>query len=130
MPGSGAAGGIGWAAMQVLNAEPNPGFDLIAEAVRLDHAIARANVVFTGEGRLDGQTMSGKTVRRVVERASKSDVPVVIFAGSLGPGWENIKALGNVEVIVTTPDGTETAEALENCEENLRSAVWNYVSRS
>lgn len=127
-PGAGAAGGIGWAAMQVLGAQAAVGFDVIADAVGFDDVIAQANVVFTGEGRLDGQTMGGKTVMGVLQRAQKFGAPVVVFAGSLGPGWESVRKMSDVEVIVTSLEGDSPEDALEHCKVNLESAVWTHVN--
>lgn len=126
--GAGAAGGLGWAAMQVLDAAPRSGFTVIAEATNFTAALDSADIVFTGEGRLDGQTLSGKAVMGVVDRCAQADVPTVIFAGSLGPGWERVAGLPNVRVIVTTPEGTAQDNPLDNCQENISRAVYDFVS--
>lgn len=126
-PGAGAAGGLGWASMAVLGAAPKRGADLVAEILNVGDAMEDADIVFTGEGRLDGQTLSGKTVNKVLELSTAKGIPAVVFAGSLGPGWEAVAALPQVSVVLTTEEGLASEAALENCLENIGEAVAHYV---
>lgn len=93
VPGAGAAGGLGAGLIAFLRASIRPGIDVIAEAVRLPQRIRGADVVLTGEGRLDGQTAFGKTVAGVARLAVAEGVPVIAVPGSLGDGWESVRAL-------------------------------------
>jgi glycerate kinase len=77
----GAAGGLG-GGLAALGAELVPGFDLVASATGLDAALAAADAVATGEGRLDETSLVGKTVGGVVERAARSALPTLVIAGS------------------------------------------------
>jgi glycerate kinase len=77
----GAAGGLG-GGLAALGAELVPGFDLVASATGLDAALAEADAVATGEGRLDETSLEGKTVGGVIERAARSALPVLVIAGS------------------------------------------------
>lgn len=126
-PGAGAAGGLGWACMAVLGATPRSGADLVASIVDVGAAMDDADIVFTGEGRLDGQTLSGKTVSKVLELSTSKGIPAVIFAGSLGPGWEAVTALPQVSVIVTTEEGLPPEAALTNGVENIGKSVAHFV---
>lgn len=92
-PGSGAAGGLGAGLIAFLGASIRPGIKLIAEVVRLRQRIRRADLVITGEGRLDGQTQYGKTVAGVARIAKEEGVPVIAVPGALGDGWESLQAL-------------------------------------
>ncbi len=92
-PGAGAAGGLGAGLIAFLRAEVRPGFDVVAEAVRLRERLRGADLVLTGEGRLDGQTVYGKTVAGVARIANEVGVPVIVVPGALGPGWEAILPL-------------------------------------
>jgi glycerate kinase len=94
VPGVGAAGGLGFAAKVFLKAALRPGFELIAEMADLHTAIAQAQLVFTGEGRLDAQTAFGKTPAGVVRLAHAAGVPVVAVAGALEPGYESLYECG------------------------------------
>lgn len=85
-PGAGAAGGLGFALLNFLNAELSPGADLVLEAVGLAEQLKGAGLLVTGEGRLDGQTVMGKAPVRAAALAKQSGVPVIAIAGSLGSG--------------------------------------------
>jgi glycerate kinase len=82
-PGAGAAGGIGFGLMSFCNAQMRSGFDLVAEALRLEERIATSDLVITGEGRLDSQTLEGKGPAGVAALARKHGRPVLAFAGSV-----------------------------------------------
>lgn len=86
VPGTGAAGGLGFALLAYLRAQLVPGIELIAQAVELEREICTADVVLTGEGRLDGQTAMGKVPAGVAGLAKRYGVPVLAFAGSVEPG--------------------------------------------
>jgi glycerate kinase len=83
LPGSGAAGGLGAAFLALTGAVPRRGVELVADAVGLADALVSADWVFTGEGRIDGQTRHGKTPWGVTLAARRAGVPVVLFAGQV-----------------------------------------------
>lgn len=85
-PGAGAAGGIGFAARAFLSAEFLPGVQLVADLSGLSQAVQGADLVITGEGKLDEQTLHGKTPAGVAAVASAAGVPTVAIAGTLGKG--------------------------------------------
>lgn len=80
-PGAGAAGGVGFAALALLDAELRPGIDLVLEMVGFQERLAGADLVITGEGALDEQTLHGKAVAGVAAAAQVSSVPVVAVCG-------------------------------------------------
>jgi glycerate kinase len=80
-PGAGAAGGTGFAALAYLHAELKPGIELVLELVGLDAALARADLLITGEGSLDAQSLRGKAPVGVARAAGRVGVPVVAVAG-------------------------------------------------
>lgn len=88
LPGAGAAGGMGFAAARFLGATLKPGIELIMTQTHLAALIKDADLVITGEGRLDGQSLAGKTPIGVARAAKKLATPVVVLAGSLGQGWQ------------------------------------------
>ncbi len=94
LPGAGAAGGLGAALVAFLGARLRSGFELVAEAVRLEQRLAGADLVITGEGRLDGQSLFGKTTVGVARLAYRHGVPVVALCGGLAEGWEQALAEG------------------------------------
>lgn len=94
MPGAGAAGGLGAAFKAFLNAELKKGADMVLDAVRFDEQIVGADLIITGEGKIDSQTMAGKLPAAVAERASAQNIPVVAICGSSDidtlPGFHKI----------------------------------------
>jgi len=87
-PGSGAAGGLGFAAKAFLGAQFRTGVDVVAQLTGLAEAINGADLVITGEGRFDAQTLRGKTPFGVARIARERGVPVVVIAGTLGEGYD------------------------------------------
>jgi glycerate kinase len=87
-PGAGAAGGVGAGALAFLSARLTPGIDMLLDLVSFDSALAGADLVVTGEGSFDGQSLAGKAPVGVARRAHAAGVPVVILAGrvDLDPG--------------------------------------------
>lgn len=80
-PGAGAAGGVGYAGLAFLRAELIPGWKFFAQITSLEESVQWADLVITGEGSLDSQSMSGKVVSGVLNLASKYGKPVIIFCG-------------------------------------------------
>ncbi|MDR6959668.1 glycerate kinase [Pseudomonas brassicacearum] len=87
-PGSGAAGGLGFAAKAFLGARFRTGVDVVAQLTGLADAVRGADLVITGEGRFDAQTLRGKTPFGVARIAREQGVPVVVIAGTLGEGYQ------------------------------------------
>ena len=122
LPGSGAAGGLGWALQYFLGARLRPGLELVAELVGLDAHLADADLLLTGEGSVDQQTPHGKAIMRICQHAEQAGVPVMVFGGrvDLEPG----RLPGRVvELVAITPPGTPLDQALRDGAQNLRSAV-------
>ena len=88
LPGAGAAGGLGFGFAAFLNARLRPGVEIIAQLRGLDAALEGAALCFTGEGRIDGQTLQGKTVAGVAAIARRHAVAVIAFAGTLDAAAE------------------------------------------
>lgn len=108
-PGSGAAGGIGFAARAFLRAGFRPGVELVAELTGLTHSIEGADLVITGEGRFDAQTLRGKTPLGVTRIARQHQVPVIVLAGTLGEGYADIYEQG-IEAAFSLASGPMTLE--------------------
>lgn len=103
LPGVGAAGGLGFAAKAVLGAAFRPGIELVAELSGLAEAVLGADLVITGEGRLDGQSLHGKTPVGVARIAKAAGVPVIALAGSLGEGYQRLYDAGIDAAFSLTP---------------------------
>ena len=83
MSGAGAAGGLGYAFVAFFGARLQRGVDMVLDAVGFDSIIEGADLVITGEGRIDAQTLTGKTPYGVLQRASRQNIPVIALAGSV-----------------------------------------------
>ncbi|WP_311065391.1 glycerate kinase [Halomonas sp. DWK9] len=109
LPGAGAAGGMGFAAHCFLNATLTPGIEMIMQQANVAHLLSDADLVVTGEGRLDGQSLSGKTPIGVARAAKCHNKPVIVLAGSLGDGWQACTEEG-VTAAFALADGLMTLE--------------------
>ena len=123
-PGDGAAGGLGYAFRLFLKAELIPGIDYIMRAYRFDDALAGADLVITGEGRSDAQTLMGKVPMGVLRHAQAHGVPTCLMSGSISNPDAFLRAGFSHAVAVTPPD-MPLSEALnpDVARRNLRAAV-------
>ena len=117
--GAGAAGGLGYALVQFLDARLAPGIDLVLEAVDFHKTLEGADLVITGEGRMDGQSLSGKTPVGVARWAKQHDLPVIALCGSIGEGAEGVHEVGIDALFSVVPGVCSLEEALANGAENL-----------
>ncbi|MDF9434733.1 glycerate kinase [Chromohalobacter israelensis] len=104
LAGAGAAGGMGFAAAAFLGARLKPGIELVMEQVGFDRLLTEASLVITGEGQLDGQSLSGKTPVGIARLARRHGVPTVALAGRLGDGWRAVHDEG-IEAALALADG-------------------------
>jgi len=120
LPGMGAAGGLGFAVRACFGARFRPGVELIAELAGLDAALEGADLVFTGEGRMDAQTVLGKTPVGVARHARPRGIPVVAIVGSLGNGYEAVYTEGITAAFSLAPGPITLDEACANAAILLR----------
>ena len=119
LPGVGAAGGLGFAARAVLRAGFRPGVELVAELSGLAQAVQGADLVITGEGRLDGQSLHGKTPVGVARIARAAGVPVIALAGSLGDGYQRLYAEGIGAAFSLAPGPLSLEQAMQQAADQL-----------
>ncbi|MEB2519261.1 glycerate kinase [Pseudomonas sp. YuFO20] len=108
-PGSGAAGGLGFAAKAFLGAQFMEGVGVVAELVGLAEAVVDADLVITGEGRFDAQTLRGKTPFGVARIAQEQGVAVIVIAGTLGEGYQALYEHG-IDAAFALTSGPMTLE--------------------
>jgi glycerate kinase len=124
LPGAGAAGGTGAALLAFANATLRPGVEVVAEMVGLADALEKADLVITGEGRADEQTLAGKAAMGVAVAAGKRAIPVVLLCGSLGPGSEALEVSGLFALTQPVADRPATlAEAMADTDRLLTNAA-------
>lgn len=122
-PGSGAAGGVGFGARAFLNAELETGLVLVADYTRLFEAVEKADLLITGEGKLDAQTLHGKAIGGVAVLGQGYNKPVVAFCGRLELTPEQIQQLGLQQAIPISPPDLSIEEAQQQAFILLREAV-------
>lgn len=115
-PGSGAAGGLAAGLLAFLGAELRKGVEIIAELVGLDQALENADLVITGEGCINYQTIRGKTPIGVAMRAK---CPVIALTGELGSGFKSVYDKGITVCWPIEPGPCSKQEALQSAKENL-----------
>jgi len=104
IPGAGAAGGLGASLMAFLDAELRPGIEIIIEIVKLEQAIKDANLVITGEGKIDSQTIYGKAPIGVAKIAKKYNIPVIAVAAIISDDAEIVHQYGiNTLIKISEP---------------------------
>jgi glycerate 2-kinase len=114
IPGAGAAGGTGAGLMAFLDAKLVPGAALVVGASSFDSALEGADLVITGEGRVDSQTAYGKAPGEIAQRAQAAGIPVVLIAGTKGKGWETLTEKGVTAIEVLAQEGDNLDELMHD----------------
>ncbi|MBQ3150986.1 MAG: glycerate kinase [Clostridia bacterium] len=117
--GAGAAGGLGAGVVAFLNAKLRRGIDMILDIARFDEKLKNADLVITGEGRLDAQSVNGKVISGIATRAGRLNKTVITICGSHGNGAEAIKSLGVEKCFCATDGKKDFSEILKTCKEDL-----------
>ena len=119
MPGAGAAGGLGAALMMFLNAKPVPGIEAVLDYGRFDEKVKGADLVITGEGKTDEQTLHGKAVAGVCRRAKCAGVPILLIAGSIELEQEQLTYMGITYAVSFMREGIKLDYAIAHARELL-----------
>ena len=117
-PGSGAAGGMGGALMAFLDAEMRPGIEIVMEAIRFEESIRDADLVITGEGKLDTQTLSGKVIAGVSMVTGRHSVPTIALCGGRELEGYQLEQMGVMAAFSIIPHPCSLQEAM------LRTGEW------
>jgi putative glycerate kinase len=122
--GAGAAGGLGYAFMQFMNAKIRSGADVLLETVNFNSLIEDADLIITGEGSADSQTLMGKIPVRVLEYGLRKNIPVMLIAGKVKDAAALLKA-GFSKVQCIKPQDMLLTEAMKPtvAKENIRKAI-------
>ena len=127
MPGAGAAGGMGYGMAAFFGAKLQPGIETVLDTVGFDRLLEGADLVFSGEGRLDAQSVRGKVVAGVARRAKAAGVPLVALVGQIGQGFEPMYDLGLSAVFSINRAAQPLAESAPHAAENLCLAAENVL---
>ncbi|WP_237386993.1 glycerate kinase [Xenorhabdus sp. Sc-CR9] len=123
--GAGAAGGMGASLLGCLEARLRSGIEIVIDTSKLEEAIQGADLVITGEGRMDSQTIHGKTPIGVARIAKKFGIPTIALVGGMSRDYDVVHQHGLDAVFSIVPEACSLSDALANGAENLRVTARN-----
>ena len=125
IPGAGAAGGLGAGLSAFIDAELRPGIEIVMEASKIEEKMKDVDLVVTGEGKIDGQTCSGKTPVGVAKIAKKRNITVIAVGGTIGDDAEKVYEHG-IDFLYSVIDKPMTLkEAIDNADKLLIKTGYN-----
>lgn len=128
VPGSGAAGGLAFGLLSFCNAEIVSGIDFILDTINFNQKLAECDCVITTEGVLDAQTLFGKGIAGIAERARKFNKPVHAFVGRVNGNTEELKrTIGLASLSQISPEGLTTEQAMRDASWLLADTVYHHV---
>lgn len=128
VPGAGAAGGLGGGLLAFMQAELSRGIDIVMEAAKLSDIIAGADLVITGEGKIDGQTIFGKTPIGVAKTAKKHGVPVIGIAGNVAGDSDAVHEYGIDAIFSIVPGAVSLQEAFLHADKFVERTARNIAA--
>jgi len=123
--GAGAAGGLGYGAMAFLNAKLQKGIDLMLELTGFDTQIKGADLIITGEGKIDNQTIHGKLISGIAQHARKFSIPVVALCGTMELSPNELQKLGLKAVFSIQSKPGRLVDALQRTHHDLMLTAFN-----
>ncbi len=126
-PGAGAAGGMGAGVVAFFNGRLVRGIDAMLDLTHFDELLVDADVVFTGEGRFDRQSLMGKAVGGIAQRTKKAGVPLICIAGALGEDSEDAYQSGVTALFSINREPLPFEEAVGKARENLSRTMENIL---
>ena len=114
IPGAGAAGGMGAGMVAFFGARLMPGIETVLDTVDFDHIASEADFIFTGEGKIDRQSLFGKAISGVARYAKSEDIPVYCFVGRLGDDRAELLAMGLADILEVRARASSTEDAMQN----------------
>ncbi|HMQ85794.1 MAG TPA: glycerate kinase [Saprospiraceae bacterium] len=123
VPGAGAAGGMGAGTMAFLNGQLRPGIEVVMALSGFDEALQTADLVITGEGKIDQQTLHGKLIHGICKRAAIRQVPVIALCGALLADAEQIKSIGLQAAFSIQQQALSLDKAIQDTARNLQQTA-------
>jgi glycerate kinase len=127
LPGGGAAGGMGAGAVALLNAQLSPGFRTIMEIIKLEQKMDDIDLIITGEGSLDQQTLKGKLVHGICELAKIRNIPVIAICGKNQLSKDQFTKLGLQKVVAIKSDDISIEKAINEAGIRLESLAYDTI---
>lgn len=129
MAGAGAGGGVAVPLLAFCKAEIVSGIEAVLELARFDSCLSGADFVFTGEGKIDAQSLYGKAISGVARAAAKGSVPVICFVGCVGGDREELKTLGVSEIYATADIAPDAAYSMAHADLLLEKLASDWLSQ-
>ncbi|MEQ4922530.1 glycerate kinase [Proteus hauseri] len=126
--GSGAAGGLALPLLALTSATLSPGVQLVAKAVELEKQLMNADLVITGEGRMDSQSAQGKTPIGVAKLAKEYQLPVIALVGGYLPDYGVVRQHGIDAVFSVVPGVSTLSDALAHAQQNIAETAYNVAA--
>lgn len=123
VPGAGAAGGMGGGCLAFFGAALRPGIECILDLVRFDELLAGADLVLTGEGRIDAQSVHGKVISGIARRTSRAGVPLVALVGCIDDSAEAAYSLGVTAMFSIDRTARSFSETRSRSAQDYRAAL-------
>lgn len=120
LPGAGAAGGLGGGLVAFLNAQLRPGIDVVLETLNVEEKLKGVDIVISGEGKIDGQTIFGKGPAGIAKKAKEKLIPVILLGGAVDEDADILIKEGLVDALFSITRGPITLEeSIKNTKKQL-----------
>ena len=123
MPGAGAAGGMGAGIVAFLNGNLKSGIDTVLDFIEFEKLSKNADIIFTGEGKIDSQSLRGKVVIGIAQRAKKQNIPVIVVVGTIGEGADGAYDMGVSSIFSINRQAVDFEKSKYCSAENLEKTM-------
>lgn len=125
--GAGAAGGLGAGSIAFLQSKLTKGIDVILDTIKFDELVSKADIVFTGEGKFDSQSLHGKVVMGVANRSQKYKTPVIVITGAIGENIQEAYNKGITAIFSINKEPMEFSKSALKSKENMILTMENIL---
>lgn len=125
--GAGAAGGLGAGSIAFLQSKLTKGIDVILDTINFDELVSKADIVFTGEGKFDSQSLHGKVVMGVANRSQKYKTPVIVVTGAIGENIQEAYNKGITAIFSINKEPMEFSKSALKSKENMILTMGNIL---
>lgn len=125
--GAGAAGGLGAGSIAFLQSKLTKGIDVILDTINFDELVSKADIVFTGEGKFDSQSLHGKVVMGVANRSQKYKTPVIVVTGAIGENIQEAYNKGIIAIFSINKEPMEFSKSALKSKENMILTMENIL---
>lgn len=125
--GAGAAGGLGAGSIAFLQSKLTKGIDVILDTINFDKLVSKADIVFTGEGKFDSQSLHGKVVMGVANRSQKYKTPVIVVTGAIGENIQEAYNKGITAIFSINKEPMEFSKSALKSKENMILTMENIL---